>query len=138
MSTEQRSAWYGAMVDAEGHRQMQPGYAQPQIAISQTLGPVHDAIVLAAYLTGRHACPVLPARRAEREGHRIAGAHPVERHLRRTTADTHVNPSRARSSAPRMPNASSPSAMRPAGPAEQARLGREPNAPLNCSRKMGK
>lgn len=59
MSAEQRGAWLNAMIDAEGHRDWQPGYTRDHVGLSQTLGPVHDAIVLAAYLDG-HRPRVLP------------------------------------------------------------------------------
>jgi hypothetical protein len=52
MSTEQRDAWLEAMIDAEGHRSMREGYSKPFVTISQTYGPVLDAITLAVYLDG--------------------------------------------------------------------------------------
>lgn len=62
MSTEQREAWFQGVVDAEGSQNMQPGYSKPHVTVSQTLGPVHDAIGLAAYLEG-HRPRVLAALR---------------------------------------------------------------------------
>jgi hypothetical protein len=52
MSTEQRDAWLEAMIDAEGHKSMRDGYTKPFVTISQTYGPVLEAITLAAYLDG--------------------------------------------------------------------------------------
>jgi hypothetical protein len=52
MSTEQRKAWLQPMTDAEGHQAMRSGFTKPQVSLTQTLGPVHDAIVLAVYLAG--------------------------------------------------------------------------------------
>lgn len=54
MSTEQRAAWLDAMIDAEGTRE--PGRSpasKERVLISQTYGPILDAIVLAVYLSGR-------------------------------------------------------------------------------------
>jgi SLT domain-containing protein len=59
MSAEQRAAWLEAMIAGEGHVEMKPGYTKPQVSLTQTVGPVHDAIVLAAYLEG-HRPRVLP------------------------------------------------------------------------------
>jgi len=52
MSSGQREAWLEAITDAEGHRSFKPGYSKPQVVLTQTLGPVHDAMILAAYLSG--------------------------------------------------------------------------------------
>jgi hypothetical protein len=52
MSTEQRAAWLEAITDAEGNRQMRPGYTRPRVKISQTYGTVLDAITIAVYLAG--------------------------------------------------------------------------------------
>jgi hypothetical protein len=66
MSAEQREAWLEAIIDAEGHRSIKPGYSEPQVTISQTLGPVHDAIVLAIYLTGHRPRVLAHTRNHER------------------------------------------------------------------------
>jgi hypothetical protein len=66
MSREQREAWLEAITDAEGHRSMKPGYSKPQVVISQTLGPVHDAIILAAYLSGHRPRALAHTRNHER------------------------------------------------------------------------
>lgn len=53
MSARQREAWLEAVIDAEGHRE--PGrsaVSSEQVVISQTYGPVLDAIALAVYLSG--------------------------------------------------------------------------------------
>ena len=52
MSTDQRTAWLEAMIDADGHRAMKPGYTKPHVQITQTYGTVLDAITLAVYLAG--------------------------------------------------------------------------------------
>jgi hypothetical protein len=59
MSTAQRGAWLEAMTDAEGYRRTQSDGGRERVCITQTLGPVHDAIVLAVYLAG-HRPRVLP------------------------------------------------------------------------------
>ncbi len=64
MSAEQREAWLGAIVAAEGHRG--PNYTQ----VSQSEGPVADAIVLAVYLSGHTASIYKHDRRSESQRHK--------------------------------------------------------------------
>lgn len=52
LSTEQREAWLEAMIDAEGSKNMQPGYTKPRTVIYQRDGETQDAIKLAVYLNG--------------------------------------------------------------------------------------
>ena len=52
MSTAQRAAWLDGVVDAERTRDTQPGHARPRVVISQTEGPLREAIKLAVYLSG--------------------------------------------------------------------------------------
>jgi len=54
MNSEQRAAWLEAVIDAEGSVDR-----RGKVSISQSVGPVLDAITLAVYLSGRRprACP---------------------------------------------------------------------------------
>jgi hypothetical protein len=75
MSISQRLAWLEAIIDGEGHVQQHPEKGQPQVSISQTLGPVHDAIVLAVYLTGNRP-RVLPHTRGHERWSDSDSIHP--------------------------------------------------------------
>jgi hypothetical protein len=74
MSAEQRHAWLQAMTAAEGHID-ECGRA----ILFQTLGPVHDAIILAFYLSGRRPRVLPHTRNHERwsDSDAISGNIPV-------------------------------------------------------------
>jgi hypothetical protein len=61
MSAEQRDAWLQAMIGAEGHID-----ECGRVILHQALGPVHDAIFLAFYLSGRRPRVVPHTRNHER------------------------------------------------------------------------
>lgn len=52
LSPEQRSAWLGAMIDAEGNRQIAGRQTKEHVRITQVDGELQDAITLAVYLEG--------------------------------------------------------------------------------------
>lgn len=64
MSAEQRAAWLDAIIAAEGHRGAD--YTQ----ISQSEGPLADAIVLAIYLSGHTASVYKQDRRSKSPRHK--------------------------------------------------------------------
>lgn len=66
LSPEQRAAWLGAMIDAEGHTR--DGFTR----ITQVKGPIQDAIRLAVYLEGWR--PTYTANSAERNGFKPCGS----------------------------------------------------------------
>ena len=51
MSADQRTAWLGAIIAAEGHR------GETKTTVYQNDGPVADAIELAIYLSGYRSRP---------------------------------------------------------------------------------
>jgi len=73
LSPDQRAAWLGAMIDAEGHRMpgRKPGWST-YVRIVQINGPLSDAIRLAVYLEGWR--PTFSANSAERRGYKPCGA----------------------------------------------------------------
>jgi uncharacterized protein YukE len=72
LSPDQRAAWLGSMIDAEGYRQpgRKPGYNE-FVRIAQVNGPLQDAIKLAVYLEGYR--PTFSANSAERNGYLAGG-----------------------------------------------------------------
>jgi hypothetical protein len=73
LSPDQRRAWLGAMIDAEGHRQAgtKPGNSE-FVRIAQVNGPLQEAIRLAIYLEGYR--PSFSSSSAERNGFQPSGA----------------------------------------------------------------